>query len=227
MCWSLSVSVGSYAIVCVLAASLFYRNWSTDRWFALWLLFVGQIQLCEVALWADQDCGLLHRAANVVLLGVISLEPLVHCMIAHACTPPKLRSGQMLQTLAHMSALFAAVLWAVSLSGVESWCSYPCGAEGHLKWPWVANLNVFPRFTFLLLICAPFAAMRPASHGAAGAAFTAGLFAISYALSHTTTTFESMWCWLAVFGFAVPFALNRRPLPHVTPAAPAVTAKVA
>ena len=37
MCWSLRVSLGSYAIVCVLSAALLRRNWQTDRWFALWL----------------------------------------------------------------------------------------------------------------------------------------------------------------------------------------------
>ena len=140
MCWSLRVSLGSYAIVCVLSAALLRRNWQTDRWFALWLLFVGQVQILEAGMWLDQECGWLNQAANAALLCVIGLEPLVHSLISLHCTPAKLRSPHQ-KTLAYVAAANVALFLAVSVPGTTSWCSRPCGADAHLRWPWAENIS--------------------------------------------------------------------------------------
>jgi hypothetical protein len=62
--------------------------------------------------------------------------------------------------------------------------------------------------------------MRPVAHGALGAGVTAAIFAASFFLWGGATTFESMWCWLAIIGFGVPLLLCRRP-PPATPRAKA------
>ena len=219
MCWSLRVSLGSYAIVCVLSAALLRRNWQTDRWFALWLLFVGQVQILEAGMWLDQECGWLNQAANAALLCVIALEPLVHTLISLHCTPAKLRSPHQ-KTLAYVAAANVALFLAVSVPGTDSWCSRPCGADAHLRWPWAENISDPLRLAFLLHICTPFAFMRPLAHGVLGAGVTAAIFAASFFLWGGATTFESMWCWLAIIGFGVPLLLCRRP-PPATPRAKA------
>lgn len=220
MCWSLPVSIGSYAIVCALAAVLLKRNWQTDRWFALWLVFVGHVQLLEAVMWLDQGCGGLNQATGVALLALISLEPVAHCLIALRYIPGK--PSWQLQALAVMAAANVGVLWAVAVPGTANWCSRPCGADGHLKWPWAENINDSLRVAFLVLISAPFAFMHPASHGAAGAAMTAAIFVVAFTLFRSSTTFESMWCWLATLGFVIPL-LFCRPTPQHSAAAKAKT----
>lgn len=215
MCWSLEVSLGSYAIVCALSAVLLRRNWQNDRWFALWLLFVGQVQILEAGMWLDQECGWLNQAANAALLAVIGFEPLVHILISLYYTPPELRSPHM-KLVTFVAAGNVALFLGLAVPGTTDWCSRPCGADGHLRWPWTDNIMQPLPFAFLLHICAPFAFMRPLSHGVAAAATTAIIFATSFFLWGGATTFESMWCWLAIFGFAVPLLLSRPP-PQAVP----------
>lgn len=283
MCWSLQVSLGSWALVGALSVFLWHRNWKNDRWFAALLLFVGQARLgpsgrgaalrqkwkimarnseavsdgrqvpaacaaqsspphdrirgcqtahpppafhsCpssqvqgfEAALWLDQGCRGANQAATWALLGWISLEPLAHSVIVLACTPRKARSPAqwaLAAAAAAFAAAFAAAAGAPMDAAPQGWCSRPCGMAdcgAHLRWPWVANINDSWRLAFLAFLAAPLAFMRPWSHALAGAAYAFATFAIAHALFNPAEVFESMWCWLAVGGFAVPLLLGRPP----------------
>jgi len=212
MCWSLNVSLGSWALVVALSALLWRRSYPNDRWFALFLLFVGQVQLCEVVLWLDQGCSGANQAASWLLLGVIALEPLAHSLIALGCTPAKQRS-HFQKLLPLVAAAFAAAFAATAAPGTADWCSLPCdgGTCGrHLKWNWTANINDAWRLAFLVFLAAPLASMRPLSQAAVGAAYAFLTFAAAHVLFNSHAVFESMWCWLAVGGYSVPLLTGRR-----------------
>lgn len=207
------MSLASYATVCALSALLWRRNWQTDRWFAAFLAFVGQIQGCEVLLWLDQGCRGTNQAASGALLAVIVLEPLAHALIAIACPPAKQHRGAQ-WALAAASAAFGAALAAVAAPPTADWCSLPCTAPAcgrHLHWAWTTHINDAWRLAFFALLAAPVAFMRPVAHAATGAAYAAATFAAAHYLYNTGAAFESMWCWLAVGGYAIPLALCRRP----------------
>lgn len=94
-----------------------------------------QVQLLEALLWLDQGCTGLNQAASKALLGLISVEPLMHALIALACTPTKQRTAAQ-RTLPFVSAAFAVAFAAQGVSGTQSWCCLPCdgGTCGrHLK----------------------------------------------------------------------------------------------
>ncbi|KAL4443988.1 hypothetical protein ABPG75_011725 [Micractinium tetrahymenae] len=221
MCWSLRVSLGSWALVAALAAFLWRRAWRNDRWFAALLLFVGQVQALEAVLWLDQGCSGPNQAATWVLLGWVSLEPLAHSLIALACTPRKARSAAQ-WVLAAAAAAFAAAFAAAAAgppgAARQGWCSRPCGAAdcgAHLRWSWVPNINAAWHLAFLAFLATPLAFMRPWSHAIAAAAYAFATFAAAHVVFNPAEVFESMWCWLAVGGFAVPLVLGRPPAKHV------------
>lgn len=229
MCWSLRVSAASWAVVVAGSAALWCRNWGNDRWFAGFLLFVGQVQLLEALLWLDQGCTGLNQAASWALLAVVSLEPLAHSLVALLRTPPKLRTrGQRVLTAA--AACFAAVFAAAALGAINSsgghpaavdWCSLPCSTSSssgsgstcgrHLRWGFAANLGDSWRLAFLLFLIAPWASMRPATDAALAAAYSVLTFAAAHHLFSSQAAFESMWCWLAVGGVGVALMLGRPP----------------
>lgn len=164
------------------------------------------MQLAEVFLWLDQPCTGVNQAASKALLGIIALEPIVAALLGLACTP-RARRARWQWALAAAAAAFGVVFATMSSSGEAGWCSRPCSACGsdHLAWPWVDNgVPTAYRLMFLALICAPFAAMRPLSHGAAGAGYTAAIFAISFIAFRTQTSFGACnqalrggcGCWL-------------------------------
>lgn len=181
--------------------------------------FVLQVQGFEAALWLDQGCRGANQVATWVLLGWISLEPLAHSLVALACTPCKARSiGQWL--LAAAAAAFAAAFAAAGAgkpgAALPSWYSRPSGAAdcgAHLRWPWVANITDSWRLAFLAFLAAPLSFMRPWQHAISGAAYACATYAAAHVLFSPAEVFESMWCWLAVGGFAIPLLLGRRPTP--------------
>jgi hypothetical protein len=214
MCWSLEVSLGSYAAVCALSALLWRRNWRGDRWYAALLGFVGQIQACEAALWLDPGCTGLNQAASVLLLGVICCEPAAHAAIALALGPAGKRPRRRQAALLALSAAFGLALAAVAARGAPDWCARPCAAPAcgrHLRWSWTAAINDAWRLAFFTLLAAPLAFLRPVAHAAAGAAYAAATFSAAHYLFNPYAAFESMWCWLAVGAYAVPLLLGRPP----------------
>ena len=78
-----------------------------------------------------------------------------------------------------------------------------------LQWGWAAALTPAWLLAFLAALAAPMATLRPASYAAAACAYTGATFAAAYAAFHPWAVFESMWCWLAVGGFAVPLLMGR------------------
>ena len=214
MCWSLRVSLASYATVCALSALLWRRNWQTDRWFAAFLAFVGQIQGCEVLLWLDQGCRGTNQAASGALLAVIVLEPLPgsrphsHRLPARQAAPRCAmgtgsgergvwrglgRRGSAAHGRLVLAALHRARLRPAPALGLD---------DPHQRR--LAPGLLRPAGT-------PVAFMRPVAHAATGAAYAAATFAAAHYLYNTGAAFESMWCWLAVGGYAIPLALCRRP----------------
>lgn len=94
-----------------------------------------QVQLLEALLWLDQGCTGLNQTASKALLAVISSEPLVHALIALACTPAAQRTAVQ-RAMPVVSAAFATVFAAHCVSGTQSWCCLPCGGGAcgrHLK----------------------------------------------------------------------------------------------
>lgn len=64
---------------------------------------------------------------------------------------------------------------------------------------------------FLAALAAPLATLRPVPYAAAACTYAGGTFAAAYAMFQPWAVFESLWCWLAVGGFAVPLLMGRPP----------------
>lgn len=80
-----------------------------------------------------------------------------------------------------------------------------------LQWGWANSLTASWQLAFGAVLVAPLAALRPPQFAVAMCGYGGISFGIAYVLFQPWAVFESMWCFIAVGGFAVPLALGRPP----------------
>lgn len=203
MCINLEWSLATYVIGSIGCAILLSQSSNgaaaqlTRRFYALWLLYILQMQLLEAAMHYDADCSLgWNQTASKIGFYYTALQPLVGCLLLYWLMPRSVGANWMsFVVLAYAFVLmrhFTRYRWQPQ----NNYCTRKCGAHLQWKWlqlgndPWVAVAWVVAFFLPVLYLAAvyPKIALVPA-------AYMVGSCAYSFA-SNRFRSAPSVWCIL-------------------------------
>ena len=159
-------------------------------------------------MWKDQKCSGANQKATMALMVVIGAQPLGHTLIAYTYSQRK--RDWAARTLIGLAALaFTASYVNAIRPFADRLCSLPgTDAARHLVWAWIAPVEDAGRVGFLATLVLPFVLMSPGRHAAVYIAYTSAIWGIAMFWWVHQAAFESLWCWFAVIGSALPFLLN-------------------
>ena len=76
MCYNKNVSIITFCVMIVTSIILLIRNKQDDRWFGVFFIFAGLMQLAEYFMWIDQKGGKINHYATLAAFIILLLQPL-------------------------------------------------------------------------------------------------------------------------------------------------------
>jgi len=147
MCYNKNISIITFCIMIVSSIILFIRNYQNDRWFAIFFVFAGLMQISEFFMWMDQKCGKINHLATLGAYLILLLQPIslfISCYYFGKITFNK-------QKLIPIIIIYAIIFGLTAIIGIISsfsskLCSKPDGT--HLSW----NIQKLYPSRYLLII---------------------------------------------------------------------------
>lgn len=211
MCYSPSVSIGTFAFVALAAAILWHRAAPYDRPIALILLVVVSMQLLEWGLWlTGPSCtSALNKALTALIPIVLYAQPVLLNAIVWkfnaGLAPPTLYEA-LTKGLLLLFPLFVWKLAPLLQSKSTSLCTTADPVSGHLAWPVVLPEPWSSLYYPAMLT--PLLSFRDSSFGLLYTFFAA--LSWTRLRSSKEKTWPSVWChfvnFLAVFALVRPVA---------------------
>jgi hypothetical protein len=81
MCYDAPTSIGTFALVSVIALFLWRRNGPSDRAIGLILMIFALMQLLEFVLWTHQDSGSVNQAATTLIPVLLYSQSLLIALV--------------------------------------------------------------------------------------------------------------------------------------------------
>lgn len=78
MCISLEVSLVSYVLGIIMFMLVYKRNKYNDKWMAIFMIYILQMQLLEVIMWLDQKCEGYNQKASMIAYFFTIFQPLAN-----------------------------------------------------------------------------------------------------------------------------------------------------
>jgi hypothetical protein len=148
MCYDASSSIRSFGLVTLLCALLLYYGDSFDKFIAVIVFAVVQMQLAEYFMWKDQSCGWMNRYATFYAHLAILLQPLSVLLGGHYFNIFNISSKYTLGL-----ATFTTICWLTEFGNyilnTGPVCSKP--KNGHLFWDFLRKKEFNPSILLYVL----------------------------------------------------------------------------
>ena len=202
MCYNKSVSLLTFSVMAISTACLIYRNYPNDRWFALFFIFAGIMQLFEYFMWSDQSCGLVNHLATMGAFILLLMQPVVLLIGAYYFGTLRFDKKKLVPIIWTYVIFFGIIIINKIKIGIKHrMCSLPNGK--HLDWNmgklFFRDKPIMYLCAFLYYISAPlFLLARPWYLGAIMLVLTGGTLFFSVFFVKNPS-WKSMWCWISNF----------------------------
>jgi len=195
MCISFEVSVISYILGIALFISVYNRNKYNDKWIALFMIYVLQMQLLEAVMWSDQKCIGYNQASSSIAYYFTICQPLANylAMLAVIGNTPETKYVTMLMIPYFIGSVYYML---TNYPNEDELCSIPETACW-LEWKWMKKSLYW--YIWLISVFIPFLALPNKSFSGL---FPAIYLIISFIISFTMIpgtkymTKPSIWCLL-------------------------------
>jgi hypothetical protein len=194
MCYDASSSIRSFGLVTILSALLMYFGDNFDRFFAVVVFAVVQMQLAEYFMWNDQSCGKINQFATFYAYLAILLQPLSVLLGGYYFNifniPPEYILG---------FALLISVFWLTEFGqyvlNTGPVCSKP--KNGHLLWDFLRKKEFNPSILLHVLYFIGFMGPLLFSKYRTKGFFFLGLLLTSFFIHYLQykEQWHTMWCF--------------------------------
>lgn len=200
MCYNKNVSLITFVILVASAIFLIWRNYENDRWFSIFFILAGIMQLLEYFMWIDPQCGRINHWASVFAVILLLLQPIGIILGGYFLGKFKFDKRKLLPIVIFYCILFGlAIIFNLIKSRKVKLCSI--AKCKHLNWDlkiidnWFFKgvLFIFYFLSFILIFIS-----YPRNYGISlGSMYLITLF-LSVMISKNST-WKSLWCWMVNF----------------------------
>jgi hypothetical protein len=212
MCWSLEVSLLTFAVVFTVSWALWRRNQPNDRLLAVFIFIYGIMQLFEAGMWwgiEDGRCTPINRVSTVLAGLSVYLHPMA---IVMGLTLDKNYPGIMKNKIWKCAFLASLAVFAYGvyrfLTEDYAYCTLPDKKTGHLYWDFPDSYStvVLPVATLIAFLF-----LKPRSFLIATVVFYFSLMVVTMVYLRQCQYGPpggSLWCWLVAFFAFIMYCLN-------------------
>lgn len=151
MCFDASTSITTFSISLTTATYLYYieKNNKNNKFFAVVLFLIGLMQLLEFFLWKNQSCNYNNHVFSLLILVLITLQPIIGMNYYSYLFKPTLFNKQLVLIYSILYTIFTSYILS-KLNKVKL-CSKPTKKSCRLNWDSFNKLSkTFPRYIALL-----------------------------------------------------------------------------
>jgi hypothetical protein len=195
MCISFEISVISYIFGLTLFFIVFERGMYNDKWIAIFMFYILQMQLLEAVMWKDQSCKGYNQKASMIAYFFTILQPMANYLTMMYTVGYNDKTKYV--TLLMIPYFISSIWYAINnLPSEDELCTKP-ETECWLEWKWMKKTAYW--WIWLISLLIPFLALPDQSFN--------GLFPAIYILVSLVISFNfftdmkyiskpSLWCLL-------------------------------
>ncbi len=216
MCWNEPVSWASWVLILVGSVILWNRNHTHDRWWAVFIMTFGLMQMIEALMWRDEECktGLNSIATKLGLVAIL-MQPLAATLGALTMD---LKPEDVQMVVAIVVTYVIAVLAPALHTGFDlsdpavrenMRCTKKAKGSCHMHHKFVEYpINNTPSsIVWVIVMVLPFVLFAETwADKAAFATVVMGTYMLSRLVDNVA--WSSLWCWIAIGGVFFAYAWN-------------------